>query len=114
MIAAGPLARTASPRNIPKQKAAKGSEDTIEEERDVPGGTSRTTAVAKTIATVSIAEKGISVAAAWEKPIIATVVGSRRSSQRAVSSPYNRHANQASASVASRAATAQGRRAAAS
>jgi len=42
---------------------------------------------AATMAHVSIPLKGISVAAACEKPIIPTVVGSSRSNQRAVSAP---------------------------
>jgi hypothetical protein len=63
---------------------------------------------------VNIALKGMSVAAAWEKPIIPTVVGSRSSSQRAVSAPQMRHPSQAIANVASKAEIALGRRAAAS
>ena len=43
--------------------------------------------VANTIATVSVAEKGMSVAAACEKPIMPTVVGSRSKSHRVVSAP---------------------------
>ena len=42
---------------------------------------------AKTMAMVSMAANGMSVAAAWEKPIMPTVVGRRRRSQRAVSAP---------------------------
>jgi hypothetical protein len=66
------------------------------------------------MAIVSMPAKGMSVAAAWEKPIIPTVVGSRRRSQRAVSAPYTRQASQAIARVAKRAARALGKRAAAS
>ncbi len=42
---------------------------------------------ANTMAMVSMAANGMSVAAAWEKPIMPTVVGSKTSSQRAVSAP---------------------------
>lgn len=40
-----------------------------------------------TMATVSIAEKGMSVAAACEKPIMPTVLGSKSKSHRVVSAP---------------------------
>jgi len=42
---------------------------------------------AKTIAIVSVPAKGMSVAAACEKPIMPTVVGRRSSNQRAVHGP---------------------------
>jgi len=42
---------------------------------------------AKTMAIVSVAAKGMSGAAAWEKPIMPTVVGRSRSNQRAVHAP---------------------------
>jgi len=66
------------------------------------------------MATVSMAAKGMSVAAAWEKPIMPTVVGSKSNTHRAVSAPQMRQASHAMASVPSRAQTALGRRAAAS
>jgi len=42
---------------------------------------------AKTMAMASAAAKGMSVAAAWEKPIMPTVVGRRSKTQRAVHAP---------------------------
>src|SRR5882724_6386689 len=85
MMAAGPLARTARLRKKPKRRrASQGVRGRIGvfSLRVRP----RTTA-AQTMAMVSMALKGMSVAAAWEKPIMPTVVGSRSSSQRAVSAP---------------------------
>ncbi len=51
------------------------------------GETSPRTTAAQTMATVNIPLKGMSVDAAWEKPIMPTVVGRRSNSQRAVSEP---------------------------
>ena len=72
------------------------------------------TTAAQTMAMVSMPAKGMSVAAACEKPIMPTLVGKRSSSQRAHSSPYVRQASHASANVASKAEIALGRRAATS
>lgn len=69
---------------------------------------------AKAMATVNMPENGMSVAAAWEKPIMPTVVGKRRSNQRAAAAPYSFHASQAMERVARRALSALGRRAVAS
>src|SRR5437879_5836702 len=104
MIAAGPLASTASPRKNPKSKsAAQGvcGRIGVFSFRVKPSATA-----AKTIAMVSIALKGMSVAAACEKPIMPTLVGSTSKSQRAVSAPKARQASQARASVANKAQTA--------
>src|SRR5712692_4165069 len=108
IMAAGPLARTARARKRPKRREVKEVEEVKEikddgevagasvglaavaslGEREPPhskGSLSRT--AAQTMAMVSMALKGMSVAAAWEKPIMPTVVGRRSRSQRAVSWP---------------------------
>src|SRR6266705_1092790 len=88
MMAAGPLARTARPRKKPKRmKASQGVRGRIAvcSLRVRP----RTTA-AQTMAMVSMALKGMSVAAACEKPIMPTVVGRRSSSHPADSPPQPR------------------------
>src|SRR6266403_3717560 len=100
IIAAGPLARVAMPRKKPKRKEVKEVEEINEvKERTelveivspcgctVRGGTRFRSCAAKTMAIVSMAAKGMSVAAAWEKPIMPTVVGRRSRSQRAASAP---------------------------
>src|ERR1700676_5464632 len=69
---------------------------------------------AQTTATLNIALNGMSVAAACEKPIIPTVDGKSKSTQRAISQPPSRSANHANASVANSAHTALGNRALAS
>src|SRR5579859_4317609 len=124
IIAAGPLARVARPRKTPKRKEVKEVEEVneVKERSELVGaveicdcvvvrGTRCRRFAAKTIAMVSMAAKGMSVAAAWEKPIMPTVVGSKSRSQRAVSAPYRRKASQARASVARSAEMALGRRA---
>jgi hypothetical protein len=45
------------------------------------------TTAAQTIVIVNIAVNGMSIAAAWEKPIIPTVVGKSSRSHRAASAP---------------------------
>src|SRR6266436_1735263 len=108
-IAAGPFARTARPRKKPKRREVRKVEEVKDEEfgavagvpadlvaaasLDESGGKPphskgrRSRTATQTIAIVNMALKGMSVAAAWEKPIMPTVVGSRSSSQRAVSAP---------------------------
>src|SRR5271157_2260626 len=83
--AAGPFASVARPRKKPKKiKASQGV-------RGVGGDCGlrvRPRMMAtKTSATVSVAAKGMSVAAAWEKPTMPTVVGRRSSNHRAVHAP---------------------------
>src|SRR5258708_16818966 len=81
MMAAGPLARTARPRKKPNKKSAsQGVRGRIGvfSLRITP-----TTTVAQTMAMVSMALKGISVAAARAKTIIPTGGGSRRDRQPA-------------------------------
>src|SRR5690348_15816215 len=113
MIAAGPLARVARPKKRPKKKEVKEVEEVNEvnevKDRNRPAGvvasceaagadgTRLRSFVAKTIAMVSMAAKGMSVAAAWEKPIRPTVVGRRRRNQRAASAPRTCRASQAKA-----------------
>src|SRR5258708_29324437 len=95
IMAAGPLARTARPRKNPKRMRAS---------QGVCGRTGvfslrvrpRTT-VAHTMAMVSMAVNGMSVAAAGEKTIMPMGGGSRSSSQRAGSAPERRHASHARA-----------------
>src|ERR1700686_1709400 len=74
-------------------------------------GTTVTATAAQTMDTLSIALNGMSVAAACEKPIIATVDGKSNSTQRAFCQPQRHSASHANASVASNAHTALGRRA---
>src|SRR5882724_777245 len=108
--AAGPLARTARPRNTPKRMAGRevvdakevGEGVALETVDAVPvpaagaaccatttevGSATRSRTAAATRASVRVAEKSMSVEAAWEKPIIPTLVGSRSNNQRAVSAP---------------------------
>src|ERR1700739_1381584 len=97
MMAAGPLARVARPRKKPKKKEVKEVEDVDERtevvevvpdcDSGVKDGMRFRSLAAKTMAMVSMAAKGMSVAAAWEKPIMPTVVGRRTRSQRAVAAP---------------------------
>ena len=94
------MARVARPRKTPKKNEVKELEEVKEvEERREAGGASEVwdsvvadgirlrSFAAKTMAMVSMAAKGMSVAAAWEKPIMPTVVGRRTKSQRAVCAP---------------------------
>src|ERR1700688_4436626 len=101
MMAAGPLARTASPRKKPRKRAEKKTDPslasgwpfvgwwgsggvTVEEvdgKEEAECGRRPRSGAAKTMAMVRIAAKGISVAAAWEKPIMPTVVGRSTRSQ---------------------------------
>jgi len=85
----------AKPRKKPKKREAselrgvekaRASHSHFEPGADESGTSFRRNA-AKTMAIVSVPAKGMSVAAAWEKPIMTTVVGSRRSSQRAACPP---------------------------
>jgi hypothetical protein len=80
------LAKTARPRKAPRKRELKEVEE-VKEAEDSEVGIRPSNLAAKTMAMVNIAAKGMSVAAAWEKPIMPTVVGRRRSSQRAVSAP---------------------------
>src|SRR5712692_8860534 len=107
IMAAGPLARTARARKRPKRREVKEVEE-VKDDGAVAGASVGLAAVAslgesggepphskgslsrtaaQTMAMVSMALKGMSVAAAWEKPIMPTVVGRRSRSQRAVSWP---------------------------
>src|SRR6266851_8079969 len=111
-MAAGPLARRASPRKKPKRREVKEVEEVEEMKEEEAGAVagasvgllayasfcesggepphskgSLSRTAAQTMAMVSMALKGMSVAAAWEKPIMPTVVGRRSRSQRAVSWP---------------------------
>src|SRR6266849_1619744 len=110
-IAAGPLASVAAPRKIPNATSAAMG---ILGGDGPAGSTMPTTIVAATIAMASIPLNGMSVAAAWEKPIIPTVVGSITNIRPAVSALYIRKASHARARVASNALTAEGKRADAS
>src|SRR5713226_8209606 len=110
IMAGGPLARTARARKRPKRREVKEVEEVkeIKDDGAVAGASVGLAAVAslgksggepphskgslsrtaaQTMAMVSMALKGMSVAAAWEKPIMPTVVGRRSRSQRAVSWP---------------------------
>src|SRR5271165_3966466 len=111
-IAAGPLASTARPRKKPKRSG--GSHGVRGRIGECSVRVRPSVTAAQTMAIVSVPLKGISVAAAWEKPIMPTQVGSNSMSHRAVAAPYTRSANQAIANVASSADTALGKRAAAS
>ena len=62
---------------------------------DPAGSAMPTTIAAATIAMVSIPVNGMSVAAAWEKPIMPTVVGNISKARPAVSAPYIRQASHA-------------------
>ena len=94
------MARVARARKKPKRKEVKEVEEVneVKERREfvevapdcicgVADGRRCRTCAANTMAIVSMAAKGMSVAAAWEKPIMPTVVGRRSRSQRAVSAP---------------------------
>ena len=100
------MARVARARKKPKKNEVKEIEEVnevkevkeVKERRDVvevvadsdcgvTDGTRFRSIVAKTMAMVSMAAKGMSVAAAWEKPTIPAVVGRRSRSQRAASEP---------------------------
>src|SRR5882757_6189397 len=90
IIAAGPLARVARPRKKPKRKEVKEVEERNEPleaaapiDCCVDDGARLRSCAAKTMAMVSIAAKGMSGAAAREKPIMPTVVGRSSRSQRA-------------------------------
>src|ERR1700760_1623419 len=106
IIAAGPLASTAAPRNKQNSAAQKmrGKEELA----------SCNVIAAETMARHSIALKGMSVAAEWEKPTMATEEGAINRKLRARSHRSSRNPSQASASVASKADNALGKRAAAS
>src|SRR5229473_2168704 len=110
-IAAGPLASVAAPRKTPNATSAamgvRGGDDPA-------GSTLPATIAAATIAMVSIPLNGMSGAAAWEKPIMPTVVGSISNTRPAVSALYIRQASHARARVANNALTAEGKRADAS
>ena len=94
------MARTARPRKKPNRKEIKDVEEVkeVEDEEELKGlvalknekldvGRRPRTKAAATMAMVSMALKGMSVAAACEKAIMPTVVGNRRSTQRTVSAP---------------------------
>src|ERR1700687_494426 len=115
IIAAGPFASDATPRKNPN--ATRGARLTREMgdcELDDRGLVTPRMTAAQTIARVSMAANGMSGAAAWEKPIIATVSGSITNRNRGVFGPSVRHASQASARVAKSALMAEGKRAEAS
>src|SRR3984957_18458705 len=73
IIAAGPLASTAKPKKSPKE--IKPSHGVRGKMGVLSFWISRRQTAAQTMATVIIAANGISVAAAWENPIIPTVDG---------------------------------------
>src|SRR5260370_32303872 len=102
-MAAGPLARAARPRKKPKRREIKEGEEVEEMKEEEAGAVagasvglvacasfcesggepphskgSLSRTAAQTMAIVSMALKGMSVAEAWEKPLMAKVVGSRR------------------------------------
>ena len=91
------MARVARPRKAPKKNEVKEVEEVKEPAELVEGvldcdcgvtdGMRFRSFVARTMAMVSMAAKGMSVAAAWEKPTMPAVVGRRSRSQRAVSEP---------------------------
>ena len=91
------MARVARPRKKPKKKEVNEVEE-VEEMSEpceavelsdcwVGDGIRLRSFAAKTMAMVSMAAKGMSVAAAWEKPIMPTVEGRTTKSQRAVCGP---------------------------
>jgi len=80
------LARTARPSDKPKSSRAPQGVGGRKGVSSFPGRRSKTTA-AETRDIVSMAAKGMSVAAAREKPIMATLDGKRSSTQSAHSFP---------------------------